>query len=114
LIFYILKKTFYMAELKGQATAEQIKEWNGKYPGGIYAVEFDEHVGYFKNPDRAEVNCALTKSDAKKPLAVLEDLANMTFIGGSDEVLKNDTLFLGVCNSIKNKMDGPTGRLVNL
>ncbi len=103
-----------MAELKGQATAEQIKEWKGKYPDGIYAVEFDEHVGYFKNPERAEVNCALTKADKKKPLAVVEDFASLTFIGGSEDVLKNETLFLGVCDAIKEKMYGVKGKLVNL
>lgn len=100
--------------MKGQVSLSQIDEWKQKYPYGIYAVEVDGHVAYFKNPGRHELNCALTKADKEKALAVFEELANITYIGGSEEVLKDDQMFIGICLELKVKLDGKKARLVNL
>ncbi len=100
--------------LIGQATAEQIAEWKVKHTTGIYAVVVDGHIGYFKNPNRHEVNCAMAKADKDKALALFEELCNVTFIGGSDKLLTDDTLFLGVCQEVKVKLDGKKAVLVNL
>jgi len=101
-------------ELKGQASSTQIEEWKQKYQYGIYAVEVDGHVAYFKNPGRHELNCALTKADKERALAVFEELASITYIGGSEDVLKDDQMFIGVCQELKVKLDGKKARLVNL
>ena len=100
--------------MTGQATDAQIAEWKAKYKYGIYAIEVDGHVGYFKNPGRNEMNCAMSKMDSDKVLDVFEELANITFIGGSEEILKDDQMFIGVSQELKVKLDGKRATLVNL
>jgi hypothetical protein len=101
-------------ELTGQASEDQINEWKRKYKTGIYSVEVDGHIGYFKNPGRNELNCAMSKADREKALDIFEELANITFLGGSEEILKDDQMFIGVSQELKVKLDGKKARLVNL
>ena len=100
--------------LKGLATDAQITEWKQKHKYGIYAIEVDGHVGYFKNPGRNELNCAMSKADRDKALNIFEELAGITFIGGSDEILRDDQMFIGVSQELKVKLDGKKATLVNL
>src|SRR3954464_9332574 len=100
--------------LKGQASDVQIAEWKAKYKYGIYALEVDGHVGYFKNPGRNELNCAMSKADRDKALDIFEELATITFIGGSEEILKDDQMFIGISQELKAKLDGKRAKLVNL
>lgn len=101
-------------KLIGRATEAQIAEWKSKYKYGIYGVEVEGHIGYFKNPGRHELNCAMSKADRDKALDIFEELANITFIGGSEEILKDDQMFIGVSQELKVKLDGKKARLVNL
>ncbi len=101
-------------ELIGKASDEQINSWKQKYKQGIYSVEVDGHIGYFKNPGRNELNCAMSKADRDKALHIFEELANITFIGGSEELLKDDQMFIGVSQELKVKLEGKKARLVNL
>jgi hypothetical protein len=107
-------KTINADALRGQATDVQITEWKAKYKYGIYAVEVEGHIGYFKNPGRQELNCAMSKADRDRALDIFEELANVTFIGGSEEILKDDQMFIGVSQELKAKLDGKKARLVNL
>ena len=100
--------------LIGQATDEQIKQWKDKNKAGIYAVEVDGHIGYFKNPGRNEINCAMSKANKEKALDLFEELAGLTFIGGSEEILSDDQMFIGVSQELKTKLDGKKAKLVNL
>ncbi len=102
------------APLVGLATAEQIQYWKQQHAGGIYALETGGHIAYFKNPGRQEVNCALRKLDKDRVLDVYEELAAVTFLGGSEAVLRDDRKFLGICRELKAKLDGARVRLVNL
>ena len=106
-------------KLIGQATDAQIAEWKTKYPLGIYAIYAPEpnptHVGYFKNPNRIEVNVALAEASTARKLASTEKLAELTFIGGSEDILKDQGgFFLGICDDIREKMDGVKTKVVNL
>ena len=100
--------------LNGQATDAQIAEWKAKYKYGIYAVEVDGYIGYFKNPGRNELNCAMSKADRDKALNIFEELADLTFIGGSKEILEDDQMFIGISQELKVKLDGKKAKLVNL
>ena len=100
--------------LTGQASAEQINEWKRKHKTGIYSVEVAGHIGYFKNPGRHELNCAMSKADRERALDIYEELAAVTFIGGSEEILKDDQMFIGVSQELKVKLDGKKAKLVNL
>jgi hypothetical protein len=101
-------------QLIGQAADEQVSAWKQKYKTGIYSVEVDGHIGYFKNPGRNELNCAMSKADRDKALGIFEELANITFIGGSEEILNDDQMFIGVSQELKVKLDGKKATLVNL
>ena len=101
-------------DLVGVASDGQIAEWKAKHKYGIYAIEVDGHIGYFKNPGRNELNCAMSKADRDKALDVFEELAAITFIGGSEEILKDDQMFIGVSQELKVKLDGKKAKLVNL
>lgn len=98
----------------GQATEAQIIEWKTKYKAGIYAIEVDGHIAYFKNPGRHEINCAMSKADRDKALNIFEELATITFLGGSEEILKDDQMFIGASQELKVKLDGKKATLVNL
>ena len=100
--------------LKGQATDSQVAEWKARYKYGVYALHAEGHIGYFKNPDRNEINFAMSKADNDKVLNVYEGLASVTFIGGSRELLEDDQLFIGICQELKVKLEGKRAKLVNL
>ena len=100
--------------LIGQAESAQIDAWKMNWPDGIYAVCNDTHIAYFKNPSRLEVNFALSRASKDAPLAVVEALADKTFIGGSDLLLRSDSFFLGAGAEIKEKLYGVKAKLVNL
>ena len=100
--------------LAGQATDAQVAAWKLQYRYGIYAIVVDGHIGYFKNPDRNELNCAMSKADRDKALDIFEELANLTFIGGSAELLKDDQMFIGLSQELRVKLEGKKAKLVNL
>ncbi|MBX2904993.1 MAG: hypothetical protein KF744_03085 [Taibaiella sp.] len=102
------------AMIIGQVPESQIADWKSKNKSGIYALEVDSHVAYFKNPSRSELNCAMSKTSNERVLDVFEELANLTFLGGSEAVLKDDQMFLGICHELRVKMDGKKATLVNL
>ena len=103
-------------KLIGQATPAEIAAWKEKYTGGIYAVEVNDHIAYFKNPGRAEVNVAFaaTRSENSKYLDLVEKFMDLCFIGGSELILTEDALFLGACLVVREKMDGVPARIKNL
>lgn len=98
----------------GQVADGQIDSWKSKFKQGIYALEVGGHIAYFKNPCRAEINCAMSKADREKTLEMYEELAQLTFIGGSEHVLTDDELFLGICQELGLKLEGKKATLVNL
>lgn len=101
-------------QLTGQQTDEQIQAWKQQYKQGIYAIEIDNHIGYFKNPNRHEMNCTLSKASSDAALDMYEELARLTFLGGSEEVLNDDQKFFGLVQQVRTKMDGKKAKLVNL
>ena len=101
-------------QLIGQVSENQIAEWKQKHKYGIYAIEVDGHIGYFKNPGRQELNCAMRKADKDRALDMYEELASITFLGGSEELLKDDQMFIGVSQEMKVKLEGKKAKLVNL
>lgn len=100
--------------LTGQVAETQVVEWKARYKCGIYALEVDGHIAYFKNPGRHELNCAMSKASNERALDVYEELANLTFLGGSEEMLHDDQMFIGICHELRAKLDGKKATLVNL
>lgn len=101
-------------QLIGQLSKEEIDVLKQKYKQGIYAIEVDGHIAYFKNPGRHEMNCAMSKASAEAALDMYDELTKRTLIGGSEEVLNDDQKFFGVVQQVKVKMEGKKAILVNL
>ena len=92
----------------GQATPEQIAEWKKKY-GEIVSFEVENHVGYFKHADRNTLSLAANKLKSSGITAYAEVIFENCFIGGSDEIQKDDRLFFGftdVCDELFAKKKG--------
>lgn len=101
--------------LIGELNGEAIKALKAKHKIGIYKIETDNgHVGYFKNPNRQEVSCALAKASTENRLAHLEELAEITFIGGSEFLLTDDSTFFGITDHLNSKFNGIKAKLANL
>lgn len=100
--------------LQGQATDEQIAAWKAKYPLGIYAIKVDGHIGYFKMPDFNEINFGFSKLDQDSITDMWLAFAESTLLGGSDEILKNATLFSGAMKVLQKQVDGKKAELVEL
>ena len=101
-------------KLTGEADQAQIDAWKKQSKYGIYAVQVDGHIGYFKNPNLHEANCAAAKQDDTKPFAVTKELAEVCWLGGSEEILNNDQLFMSAAAYIKASIGNKTATLVNL
>jgi len=101
-------------QLTGKQSDEQVQAWKQQYKQGIYAIVVDDNIGYFKNPSRHEMNCAMSKASSDAALDMYEELARLTFIGGNEEVINDDQMFFGLVQQIKVKMDGKKAKLVNL
>lgn len=82
-----------MANLIGQASPDQIQAWKKEH-GRIFKIEVDGHVGYFKTPDRKILGFAAVTGD-KDPIKYNEAVMNNCFIGGSEAIKTDDSLFLG-------------------
>lgn len=101
----------------GVATPEKIEEWKKKYPKGIYRLDSETgHVAYFRNPDRADINMALgmMTTNPATPLDGPRAALEATMIGGSEDVLNDDPIFLGAVTAFREKMEGAKVTLVNL
>lgn len=81
-----------------QAIQEQIQEWKAKY-GDVYEIEIDGRYAYLKTPDRKTLSYASSFA-TKDPIKFNETILNNCFIGGDEEIKKDDTLFLGVCEKL--------------
>lgn len=101
-------------KLTGQVEQSQIDAWKASWPNGIYAVECKGRIGYFKNPDVNDTNYALSKESKDKRLDKWKAMADVTWLGGCDELLTNDRYFLSIIGFIQAACDGEESKLVNL
>lgn len=109
-----MKKSASKAALTGERTEEQIKGLKAANPKGIYAVEVGDHVAYFRNPTRQDINIAASQLDQDNPIDYFENIMRETFIDGSQSVIDEDELYLGALNQVRKKIEGSKAVLVNL
>lgn len=101
-------------ELVGQATDEQIAAWKKDNKDGIYKIEVDGHVGYFRNPDMDDLNIAASQVDADAPLDFNKTIMRDTILGGSERIIEETRLFMGASKQIAKKIDGAKAKLSDL
>lgn len=82
-----------MLELKGKATAEQIKDWKRKYMD-IFEVKTGDSVCYLKKPDRKTMS--YVASLGNDPIRANEVLLENCWISGDDSIKTNDEKFYGI------------------
>lgn len=99
--------------LIGEVQQDQIDAWKKEYPNGFIGIKGGGHIAYFKHPNRHEANLALSKANIDAALDMYQETANLCFIGGSDQYLKNEKLHLGVMQKIKTLLEGEACEVVN-
>lgn len=100
----------------GLASEAQIAEWKAASKYGIYGAMnmAKTHIAYFRVPDLNDLNCSYAKQDVTRPFDKWAELANVTYLGGSEEMLTNDRFFASIVNVIQEQAEGEQGSLVNL
>jgi len=98
--------------LVGEVTPEKITEWKAQY-GKVYGVIVDGHIAYVRKIDRNTTSYALSQMSFKmskgendasdiemnmgKLMKTGEAVLNNCWIGGSEEIKKDETLWFNAC-----------------
>jgi hypothetical protein len=82
----------------GQAAPEQIQEWKDKY-GDIFAIKVEGHICYLRKPSRKAISYASVAGKVD-PIKFNETLMRECWLGGSEEIRKNDDLFLAASGKL--------------
>ncbi|CAD0004446.1 hypothetical protein [Flavobacterium chungangense] len=77
---------------KGVVDEKQINDWKEKY-GGVYALPVEDKTAYLREPKMKDFKRAFTAMTNDGDLAFGEELINVLFIGGDDEIKTNDDYF---------------------
>lgn len=72
---------------------KQIQDWKEQY-GGIYELPVDDKVAYLREPNMKDFKRAFTAMQTSGDLAFGEEMINLLFIGGDEEIKTNDDYFL--------------------
>lgn len=72
---------------------KQINEWKEKY-GSVYELPVEDKVAYLREPDMKDFKRAFTAMQTNGDLAFGEEMINILFIGGDEEVKNDDAYFL--------------------
>lgn len=81
-------------------TEKEIQELKAKH-GDIFLIEVEDKKAYLKKPDRKTLSLAMTKAQTN-PLAFAETIIANCWLGGDEEMRKDDSYFL----AISSKLDG--------
>ena len=91
---------------------EQIDAWK-KQHGDIYAIKVDGKTAYLKKPDRKTLSFA-SVAGQKDPMKFNEIILENCFIGGDEEIKKDDSLFLAASAKIVELIEVKEAELVKL
>lgn len=79
---------------------EQIKLWKEQY-GTIYALPIEDKTAYLREPKMKDFKRAFTVMQNDGDLAFGEQMINLLFIGGDEEIKTNDEYFFPARKEIK-------------
>lgn len=79
---------------------EQIKVWKEQY-GTIYALPIEDKTAYLREPKMKDFKRAFTVMQNDGDLAFGEQMINLLFIGGDEEIKTNDEYFFPARKEIK-------------
>jgi len=101
-----------MSKYKGEVNQEQIDAWK-KQHGEVKALIIDGHIGYLKKPDRKTLGYASTVG-SKDPIKFNEIILNNCWLGGSEDIKTDDSLFLSAGQVLADLIQVKEAELVNL
>jgi hypothetical protein len=79
---------------------KQINEWKEKH-GSVYELPVEDKVAYLREPKMQDFKRAFTAMQNNGDLAFGEEMINLLFIGGDEEIKTNDDYFLPARKEIK-------------
>jgi hypothetical protein len=100
-------------QLTGQATPEQIKKWKEEN-SKIFTYTVDGKICYFKPVDRNTYSLAASKITSAGPAKFNEIVIERIWLGGADEIRKEDKYFFGLIDHVEELMDKQKGELGEL
>lgn len=108
-----------MSKLKGQVTPEQIQNWikevKEKYgaTAKVHSYEVDGRIGYLRSVDRDTYSLAVSKVSSN-PAKFNEVVIESIWLGGDDEIKKDDQLYFGLIDFVEDFMGKKKGILKSL
>lgn len=108
-----------MGKKVGQATPEQIAAWKKETKAkfgdnaDVYEYEVDGHVGYLRSVDRDTYSAATAKITTS-PAKFNEVVINSIWLGGSEDIKKDDKFYFGLIDFVEELMGKKKGILKTL
>ena len=96
--------------LTGQATAEQIEAWKKEH-GKVFTYEVDGKICYMRSVDRNLYALAASKIAQAGPAKFNETVINGIWLGGCDDIRKEDCYFFGLVELVEDLMGKKKGSL---
>lgn len=96
-----------------EVTQAVIDGWKEKH-GKVTRYKAHDKVAYFRTPTRKEAEAASVLAQDKKPVQSNEMLAKACFLGGDEEIIKEDKYFFGLSTHLQNLIDTVAGELTEL
>lgn len=111
-------------KLIGEVAENQIAVWKKQHKD-VFSIEVEGHIGYVRGFDRATMKYALSqlsiKANDKEQTISAEKIINIgeigltnCWLGGSDEILTNDRLFIAAAMQVGELFDFAETKLKKL
>jgi hypothetical protein len=94
---------------KNTATPEQLAEWKAKY-GEFFGIQIEDKVCYLKKPDRKSLSFA--SQVGSDPMKFNEVILKNCWLGGDEDILINDSLFLAASSKLDQVIEFKKAELV--
>lgn len=98
-----------MLDKKGQATPEQIAAWKKEH-GKVFCYDVEDKVCYLRAVDRTTYSLALSKVSTS-PAKFNETIVEKIWLGGDEEIRKNDQFYFGLIDFVEELMNKKKGSL---
>jgi len=98
--------------LTGEVTPEKIAEWKANHKE-VFAITVDGHIAYLRKPDRKTISYA-SSIGSKDPIKFSEIMLKNCWLGGSDSIQTDDSLFLAASGKLTDLIEVKEAELVKL
>lgn len=91
------------------ATPEQIAEWKAQH-GEFFHITVEDKICYLKKPDRKTLSFA--SQAGTDPMKFNEVILKNCWLGGNEEIITDDSLFLAVSSKLDQVVEFKKAELV--